>query len=304
MRYVSLALALGVTLGLASCDPRWQNLHNPTPTPTAPRPGDTPSAAALVSYLNENARRVQSVDCRDLDLDAKQKLQSIGLSGWMVCQKPRNFRMGANVTGKQVVDMGSNDREFWFWISQAEPPYVYHCAYDDFARGQARLPFPIQPEWIMEAMGIAECSSPEHFTVAVRGNTLELVEQATSPQGKPVRKVTVFNRVAAQGNAPQVVARILQDANGKEICSATIKEVQIDRATGAILPKKIRLVFPEEKMELSMKLDGLTVNGQIEPQRTARLFTRPTMANVPSYDLARGPDAGAGQVRQTRGLMR
>src|SRR5436190_212233 len=111
MRYVSLALALGVTLVLASCDPRWQNLHNPTPPPATPRPGDTPSAAALVSYLNDNARRVQSVDCRDLDLDAKQKLQSIGLSGWMVCQKPRNFRMGANVTGKQVVDMGSNDRE-------------------------------------------------------------------------------------------------------------------------------------------------------------------------------------------------
>jgi hypothetical protein len=288
---------------LASCDPHWPNVRPNPPTPT-PKAGETPSAGALVSYLNENARRVQSVDCRELELDAKQKLQSVSLCGWMVCQKPLNFRMGADVVGNQEVDFGSNDREFWFWIKRAEPPYVYHCSYDDFARGQARLPFPIQPQWIMEAMGIAECSSPERFTVAVRGNTLELVEQATSPQGKPVRKVTLFNRMAVQGNAPQVTARILQDADGKEICSAIIKEVQIDRATGAVLPKKIRLVFPEEKMELSMKLDGVTVNGQIEQQRAARLFTRPSLANVPSYDLARGPDAGAGPVRQTRGLMR
>ncbi len=306
MRRATYALVLGWLLLLGGCVLPWMK-PGPNNNVQTPRPGEAPTAAELVSQLNQNAQRVQTVDCRELDLDAKQRLQSVGLSGWMVCQKPRFFRMGANVAGNQMVDMGSNDREFWFWVSKAEPPGLYHCSYDDYAKGQARLPFPFQPEWIMEAMGIGEPRSPEHYQVFARGNNIELVEQTQSAQGKPVRKVTVFNR----GNPPQVVGHILQDANGKEICSASIKQSQQDSKTGAILPRTLILSWPEEKMELKMTLGHLLINGQIEQQRFVRLFTRPTLANVPSIDLARGYDPGArptsgspSAVRGVSGWMR
>jgi hypothetical protein len=57
-------------------------------------------------------------------------------------------------------------------------------------------------------------------------------------------------------------------------------------------------------MELKMKLDQVAINGQLEPQRCARLFTRPAMANIPSYDLARGLDPGSPGVQRARGYMR
>jgi hypothetical protein len=307
MRHAPLGLGLGAALVLTGCT-NWPHVRNPgtAAAPQARVPTETPTAAALVAYLNDNGRRVQALECRELDLDARERLQPISLMGWMVCQKPRNFRLGAKVVGQPAVDMGSNHQEFWFWISKSDPPYLFHCGHADFARGQGRLQLPIQPEWILDALGLGECGPVENYQVAVRPQTLELIEQAVSPQGQPVRKVTVFSRAAAQGYAPQVVERKLIDARGQEICKATISEVQQDRASGAVIPKRVRLVWPAQHIELKMKLDEVTVNPPLDGPRAARLFTRPQLSGVPSYDLARGAVDGApqSQVRRAGGIFR
>jgi hypothetical protein len=54
-----------------------------------------------------------------------------------------------------------------------------------------------------------------------------------------------------------------------------------------------------------MKLDEVNVNSPINEQRAARLFTRPSLSNVPSYDLARRSlDTPTGQVQRTGGFLR
>lgn len=298
MRHVQLALGLIGLVLLAGCNS--VGLTRGGNQPQAARaPAEAPSKEAVLAYLNDNASRVQSVRCKELDITAKQGLQSVGLRGQVVCQKPRNFRMGANVLGKQEVDVGSNDQEFWFWLARNDPPYLFHCSYEDFARG-IRAQFPFQPEWIMEAMGIAPCGPAANYELKVNPSTLELIENTRSPQGQPVRKITVISRAPAQGTTPQVTAHILQDAKGQEICSAHVSEVQIDRGTGAILPRKLRLVCPAEKSEMKLQLDEVIVNDASIAQAT-QLFHRPALANVESFDLARGRDAGPGGVRRING---
>jgi len=305
MRQFSAVLGLAAMLLLAGCN-NWPHLRGTNNGAPAPRAfTDTPTRETLVDYLNRNARLIQSVDVNELDLDARQGQQSVGLRGWMVCQKPKNFRMTGKVVGKDAVDMGSNEREFWYWISKSEPPYLFHCSYDDLGRGRARMPFPFQPDWIMESLGIQELGSPENFQVVTKRDTIELVEASRSPQGQPVQKVTVFNNNATRGSAPPVAAHILRDASGKEICGAYISAVQQDRGTGAVIPKKIRLVWPSEKMELNLKLDEVEVNKQIESQRATIWFTRPNLENVSTYNLASGLDAApTGAVRRVSGYSR
>jgi hypothetical protein len=136
-------------------------------------------------------------------------------------------------------------------------------------------------------------------------STLDLIEETRSPQGALLRKVTVFNRGQAQGTTPQVTAHILQDATGKEICSAFITEVQGDpRGSRAVIPRKVRLVWPDQRIELKMRLDGLAVNAALAPQRQQTLFTRPRMNNVQTFDLARGVDSPPSRVQRTAGIMR
>ncbi len=305
MRQISAAAGLGALLLVAGCN-SWPHLRGDSSNgPAARVSAETPTRETLVDYLNRNARLIQSMEVGELDLEARQGLQSVGMRGWMVCQKPKNFRMTGKVVGKDSVDMGSNDQEFWYWISKSEPPYLFHCAYDDLSRGRARMPFPFQPDWIMESLGLQEMGSPEKFQVVAKRDTVELIEMTRSPQGQPVRKVTVFSSQAARGSLPQVTAHILQDANGREICGAYVSVVQQDRATGAIIPKRIRLVWPSEKMELNLKLDEVEVNKPIETQRATVWFTRPNLENVSTYNLARGLEtAPTGGVRRASGYYR
>jgi hypothetical protein len=259
-------------------------------------PAETPTKTQLVNYLNANGQQIRALECTEVDLDCKYQHQSVGLRGRLDCQRPNNFRLTANIVGNRAVDIGSNDQEFWFWISKAEPPHLYHCSYADFNRG-VKLPFPFQPEWIMEALGMSDYGPEGKYQLEVKPTTLELVENTQTPQGQPVRKVIVFNRADAVVQVPRYE---VQDMNRRVICTAQITQVQ--RFGQVSVPKRLQLSWPAEKMELQLVLRDLILNPQIEGAVAQRLFTRPSLANVQAYDLARGLDPASG-VRRAGALI-
>ena len=300
MRQITSALGLAAVLLLAGCKP-W--LRPDPPTPPAAAGPQTVDAATLVNSLNANAQRLQSLQVDDLEIQAHEGSEQVGLSGVMSAQKPRDFRLMANVFGSQAVDMGSNNQEFWWWISKADPPYLVHCAYADLARGNVYLPFPFQPDWVVEALGMGAYNPAGTYQVKMNPKTVELIEQTTSLQGQPVHKVTVFDRATAGTQWPKVVAHVLQDSGGTEICSATIVDYRADKATGAVVPHRVVLSWPAQKIRLDMTLDGVRVNA-LNEQRAAALFSRPQLRNVREIDLARLPAQPTGQVQRVRGSMR
>lgn len=294
MRIRGPLFCLAVALLSSGCaDSKWSFLRS---RDTVAVSKETPRADQLVSYLNANAQRLETLQCQDLDIDVRFKLQSYGVRGWMMCQQPRNFRMQADFLGKTGVDIGSNDREFWYWMAKNEPPYLVHCDYQDLARG-VQLPFPFQPEWVMEALGMAQRDPSGDYKVTATRDTFQLVQQTRNSQGQPVRKITVFGRDPSR---VQVRDHILQDSKGKDICSAHIVETQYVESARAVVPKKVVLSWPEQHLQLTMKLGDMTVNRAIDRNWAAELFTRPALKGVQSYDLVRGLDGG-GQVRPATG---
>ncbi len=243
-------------------------------------------------------------------MTCSQGLQSFGLRGTMVTEKPRNFRLGAKTLGNPVVDLGSNDQEFWYWISKADPPYQVYCSYKDLNEGQVRrMPFPFQPQWVMESMGLGPYGPADKYQLEHDADTIKLVEKTTSPQGTAVRKVIVFKRRPVQPPNPQVTDYLLlDDTSGKEICAAHIGEVHVDRATGALVPKRLELRWPAEKIRLALRMDGTVINPPVSPL----VFTRQSMPNIQSFNLARmqidntpPPQAFSGldtKVRPVQGL--
>lgn len=301
MRQIRFALAPVVLLLVAGCIPQFTKNTSTTQTPS---PVPTPDAATLVGYLNDNAKRVQSIECPSLSIDARQGIQTVGLSGMMSCQKPRNFRLQATLFGSPAVDMGSNDTEFWYWISKADPPYLVHCSYQDMATGNVYLPFPFQPDWVMEALGMAEYNPQGKYQVQASRTEVNLIEETVSSQGKPVRKVTVFDLRKATNGVPQVKAHLLQDSGGREICSARVTEVQYDKVSQGVFPYRVTLYWPEERMQMTMRLDSVRVNQLTDQNRIARLFTRPQMPDVRSIDLARIQARPTGMVQRVSGPPR
>lgn len=290
-RYFGVGLLL--TVAAAGCSStRWGFVKNDTPKPAVA--GDVPSVAALVDYLNNNANRMDSLHVEHLDMTCTHGSQSFGVSGHMVTQKPRNFRLGAKAVGNPVVDLGSNDNEFWYWIGKAKPPYQVFCSYQDLHDGRVRrMPFPFQPEWVMESMGFGTPAPrdkprlpygpPEKYKLEHDRDTLRLVEKSVSSQGQPIRKVIVLRRHPVQPPHPQVTDYLLvDDATGKEICGAKIKEIKIDRHTGAIVPYHMELRWPSEELKLTMWLKEHSLNQPPVPG----VFVRRPMHGVQSFNLA------------------
>jgi hypothetical protein len=277
-----------LAIAAAGCEStRWNWLKREPANDVTVKGGASPTVKGLTDYLNENAKRLRTVQVNDLDIDANFDNQPINLRGRIFAEKPRNFRMKVTLLGKDEVDIGSNGNEFWFWAAKNPDKYQYYCSYKDLNEGRVKqMPLPIQPEWVMETLGLGPFGPAEKYTFeqdSPTSTTFRLVEKTKSPQGYPVRKVIVIKRKEMRSPEPQVTAfLLLDDATGKEICSAHITETQRDPKSGAILPLRMELRMPTQKMTMALKLASVTFNADVV--RTS--FVRPQMTGIESVNLA------------------
>lgn len=269
-------------------------------------PTATPTVENLVEYLNNNAKRIepgQAVNCTNMTINIDQGGNKVGVSSMLVCQAPRNFRMSGVVIGNPAVEVGSNDKEFWFWCRElkeaGKPPYLYHCTYDDLAHG-VNIPFPFQPDMALNALGVSPYDPSKQYNMKTvddgRGNKLiELAEKTESLQKTPIWKVTVFDAREARMPRPQVLAHIIKDEQGRVICRANVRSTQQVGPKSFIMPKEVAFEWPEQKLQMVMRLENPRIVPMAE-SKAAVVFSRQTL-NHPSVNLATQTLDGGGVQR-------
>jgi len=230
-----------------------------------------PTPERLARYLNEQAALLQSIESRDLNIDIRAPGANVGLDGGsLLCQKPRYFRLIGKKFGSQEVLVGSNQERFWFFIKRDPSDALFHCSYTDFEKGAIDLPFPFEPEWVLEALGMGTVDPNGAFRVEEDKNTFVLIEDTTL-RGRKIRKETVFYKGTARGDQPQVKTRTMFDEKNRIICTATIKSVTripIDRGSNAkasvvTCPQSIKLEWPAQETELILELNNVKVNERL-----------------------------------------
>jgi hypothetical protein len=297
MRSIIAGGSLGVLMFAVGCNIA-PHRRDGGPGATAPVAATAPPTVDnLVGYLNNNADAVkagQAITSGNITIDVNADGQKVGIGGMMLCQTPRNFLLSGKVLGSPAVDIGSNDKEFWFWSRELKTPenqaYLYHCSYDDLARG-TKVPFPFQPDMVVSALGLAKYDPVKPYLLKIeddkRGHkTILLTEQARSPENKPIQRITVFNfHQVQQESQPQVLAHILKDEQGKVICAANIRSAQrVGGERGPIIPRIIDFDWPEQKLKMTMTIYNPRITA-MPPERAATVFTRGNL-NYQSFDLA------------------
>lgn len=253
--YAALIVALvGAAIGCTM----FEKQQKEKPAPTAPA-NLTPSltAAQLVSYLNTQANRLQSLK-GDVTLTARANLLGHTLNGSLAARQPRDFRMNGEHKISGSVDLGSNSEQFWVYVNApTQKPLFVYASHTDFDAGKAKLPEGIafEPEWVMQALGMRVYPSPapapgQPAPIASTGvktvkydeprynekdRTFTLSWQDQTPTHIPVLKEVVFDaddtRESRDGKSqarPQVkkhIIRDLRDSKQRVICTATVKSV-------------------------------------------------------------------------------
>ncbi len=290
-----LMVVLGLGLMALGCT-SWTQQRRPDPA-AVQGPVEKPEASQLVGYMNRRAQRLQGISVDTLYLDATGAPE---IRGSMACQKPRNFRLTGKKFSIPQVDLGSNDQEFWYWVKQGGD-HLYHCNHNAYSQGVVQLNFPFEPDWVLQALGMADYDPNDPYEVRMKQDTIELVQTTRSTQGQPIRKITVFDRLTIRPQMggttkPQVRGYVIQDMGGQTLATAEINEVSwvsslvTDPTTGEqrqdyiSYPVSLSLNWPQQEMQLDLLLREVTVNPSGLP---SGLFQRPRLRNIDSLDLAR-----------------
>lgn len=269
---VSLAL---VVLSGASCPQMVRQYSQPLPRALP----QAPTLQQVIDVVNDNSSRVQSLYCTHGTVSTPG-FPALRLS--LAYERPRNLRIRAEtaITGPEV-DLGSNSEQFWFWMRRMQPPVVYFCRHDRYATSAARQVVPVEPDWIISALGVVtfdpawQHSGP--FPVGAGRIEIRSVQPpGTSPE--PMTKITVVDE-----SRGIVLEQHLYNANGQLLGTAKMSKHQRDLAANVTMPRKIEIIWPSTQFELTLEMTDLQVN-RLQPN--PQLFARPAYPGYKEVDLA------------------
>jgi hypothetical protein len=223
-----------------------------TPAPRVLPPNPTPEQ--VVQAVNQHSSQIQSFSSNSATLSGTG-FPPIGAN--LAFQRPNFFRLraGTGLLGAEV-DLGSNDQLFWFWVKRNQPPGVYFCRHDQYAGSRARQMMPIEPQWLIEALGVArfDPNLPHQGPFPVAGGRLQMRTIRETPQGS-ITKVTVVDAASALVMEQQVL-----DPRGQLLASAVTEGYRRDAYSGLFMPQSVRINSPPNQFSMKLSLGNLEVN--------------------------------------------
>jgi len=275
-RHSSFSYALPLLLALlpsAGCRSTIQQYANPLPRLLPP----SPTLEQVIQTVNNNSSQIRSLAA------PRAALSGPGfptLRAFLAFERPLRLRLRAetSLTGPEL-DLGSNDELFWFWVRRNVPPTLFYCRHAQFAQCASRMTLPIEPQWLVEALGIVEFDPrlPHQGPFTLPGDRVEIRTIRETPQG-PQTKVTVVDAIRGC-----VLAQQVKDSQGRVLASAQSWEHRRDPLTGLILPGSVAVESPAAQLSMRLDLGPIEVNRPLPAGPT--LWTVPQMEGTSVVDL-------------------
>jgi hypothetical protein len=237
----------------------------------------TPTLEDVVRVVNENTARVQTLTTNDASLGVPM---SPSLNTTLSLERPRRFRLRAQTafTGPEV-DLGSNDDLFWFWVRRNKPEALFYCRHDQFATSPARQIIPVEPEWLIEALGLTEFHAvDQHFGPERVGEGRLSIRTVRPTALGQFTKVTKIDEAYGW-----VLEQHLYDERGQRIASALTSDYYRDMAANVSLPRTIDIQLPATQMNMKIRVGSWRVNAL--DASAAPLWQMPDYPGFPPVDL-------------------
>ena len=262
-----------------------------------PRPASTLGSLDVEEFVaqhNRNAESIQSLKAAPAIKVSLPWQPEFHVDGRMALERPRNFRLELSHFNNSKADIGSNDDEFWFWVSNPKDRTIYWCNYSDLESSALAVTY--QPDWIVEAMGLKPISPEEADLIQVKkgpdaGTTALIFPVTRSRSGSYRRWLIVSNRerrikqlrIYTATEPPTLLAQAepsqYKEFPVKPVGSGTAKET-------AYLPERLVLDWKRDQaMKLEVVLLEVTLN-QFDPSRRSVLFTEPKIDGYQRRNLA------------------
>lgn len=261
----------------------WYVVQEPPPHVLPPGAG----LEQVIAAVNRNNSQIQALYSNSATLSGPGYPT---LRAHIAYQRPRNFRLKADGFGPEV-DLGSNDQLFWFWIKRSQPPALYYCRHDQYTTSQARRMIPIDPNWLIEALGTLEIdpSLAHQGPYPDKGNRIQIRTVYDTPEGSNM-KVTIIDSVSAW-----VMEQQIYDTQGHLRARSVVEDYRRDPRTRLYVPTAVRVECPAVGFSMRIDLGEVQVN-QLQGN-PIELWSMPNYPGSPLVDLGNrtmpyGPQIG------------
>ncbi len=236
----------------------------------------TPSLQQVIEVVNRNSLQIHDFQTTEARLSGRGFPT---LRASLAFERQKRFRLRADSAFGPELDLGSNDQEFWFWVKRSDPPAIYFARHDCFADSPARSSIPIEPDWLIEALGITQFDPalPHQGPYPLAGNRLEIRTIRETPTG-PAIKATVVD--AATG---WVVEQRMYDPQGRLTASATAEGHRQDPLSGLVMPSRVKVSSPVAEFSMEVDLGSVQINRGLAS--AGELWTLPRYEGAELVDL-------------------
>jgi hypothetical protein len=235
----------------------------------------------IVAAVNQNSARIHSLTATGASITVPDTLNLPILTANIAAERPGRIRLtaGTALTGQEM-DLGSNEQLFWMWVRRNDPPAVYYCRHDQFANSAIRQMMPIEPVWLLAALGMVDIDPASVYDGPLPhgDGTIEIRSWLPSASGT-LHRVTVIDASRAW-----VVAQYVYDPSGQTLLASAVAESHRYYPVQQVsLPQRVSLRLPTAGLAMNIDLGAVEINQLAgDPNQ---LWSMPAFAGYPQYDL-------------------
>ena len=261
---------------------------------TLPRPDWTttvqPTLEQITSAINRNSQGIRNFTTENASVHIPGVL--IPLRSHITFERPKRMRIqgSASTLSGQEFDFGSNDDIFWLWTRRGTGE-MWYCRHDLYPVSPVRSAIPIDPDWLIEALGIVEFKpTDQHFgpTRMADGNW-EIISHCQTPSGQFIKRTVIDSKVGG------VIRQELYTPQNQLIALAESSDLRLDRGTNIYYAKRIEVQCQGMDGKMTIDLGSPTFNSSMP--------VAATMFVMPTFDGYRAVDLSSPEFLQPRGVI-
>lgn len=271
--------ALGLMVG-GGCQP-----DGPGVTPVAP-PLSPRTIDEIVSVIEANAALLDqplwsnSVSVTARVRDEKGKEHTYNLDSSFLFDKPRSLRMDLRPSvGDQVMQIGSNDEDFWLWIEPEVGTLWWgrHRHVGEPCAGTVS----VRPDQLVAALVLGGLPEGEDGLIGPAPRTGKTYDVLIYLRENSDGTFQVDREYWVQRVPPHLVQVVVfRDRMGRISMSAYLEDHRRAWEGGPVVPHEISIIWPLAQGKLTLSVGRF--KGMDAAKVSRRAFARPTQGRLPS----------------------
>jgi hypothetical protein len=237
-----------------------------------------PTLEQITSAVNRNSQAIRNFTTENASIHMPGPI-IMPLSSRLTFERPKRLRIQGSMSsiGGQEFDFGSNDILFWLWIRREKE--MWYCRHDLYPMCPMRATIPIDPDWLIEALGIVEFKPTDQHLGPTRledGNW-EIVSHCQTPSGQYLKRTVLDSKIGL------VLRQELYTPQNTLIALAETKNVKYDPIAGVHYVKRVEVQC--QGMDGKMTIDLGTPTFNTSASFAAKTFDMPTFEGYRAVDL-------------------